>query len=280
MRALICVLALVALPATAAGPLPLNDTGIDVCHDNNYPRYPADCVLVAVDGGSAPRQDARFGRDAQAKAGTLAKIGGGGKGFDFTKIAGGACVRDNVTGLVWESKVNDVRSLHYMGWTYTWYDSAHNYYGNPGTPGGGVCGLNNNVCDSRCLTQDGLGCDGVCTIGFHCDTEKFVADVNAEGLCGYRDWRVPTVRELQSIVDYGRLPPAIDPDFFPNTNSSNFPNTGSTFEFIGYWTSSPSPADPNYAVSLAFGLDSSLYVHIDSRYRSNRYFVRLVRGGF
>jgi hypothetical protein len=32
-------------------------------------------------------------------------------------------------------------------------------------------------------------------------------------LAGHSDWRLPNVRELQSIVDYGRFHPAIDPVF-------------------------------------------------------------------
>jgi hypothetical protein len=42
-------------------------------------------------------------------------------------------------------------------------------------------------------------------------------------------WRVPRLRELETIVDYGRSNPAIDPVAFPQTPSENF------------WTSSPHP---------------------------------------
>lgn len=37
-------------------------------------------------------------------------------------------------------------------------------------------------------------------------------------LGGHDDWRLPTVRELQSIVDYGRLGPAIDPAFLAQSD--------------------------------------------------------------
>jgi len=40
-------------------------------------------------------------------------------------------------------------------------------------------------------------------------------------------WRLPTLKELQSIVDYDRHNPAIDTDKFPNTKSEPF------------WTNSP-----------------------------------------
>jgi hypothetical protein len=43
--------------------------------------------------------------------------------------------------------------------------------------------------------------------------------VNSIALCGYTDWRRPTVGELQSLVDYSRaLPgPAIQTVWFPNS---------------------------------------------------------------
>lgn len=59
---------------------PLNDTGIDSYSDDSHNG-------LTSEPATHPRQDARIGRDAQAKAGQLSKIGGGGKGFDFTKIA-------------------------------------------------------------------------------------------------------------------------------------------------------------------------------------------------
>jgi hypothetical protein len=103
--------------------------------------------------------------------------------------------------------------------------------------------------EATCAGQDGAyatGCpadgrfsdngDGTVTdICTGLEWQKEPADVNGDGLftypddaplwcnalayceglslAGHDDWRLPNVRELQSIVDYGRLEPAIDPAF-------------------------------------------------------------------
>lgn len=55
------------------------------------------------------------------------------------------------------------------------------------------------------------------------------ASLSLDGLGG---WRLPTMKELQTIVDRKRINPAIDPTAFPNTLTTFF------------WTSSPSAAAP------------------------------------
>ncbi len=51
------------------------------------------------------------------------------------------------------------------------------------------------------------------------DAAAYVAQVNSIALCGFTDWRVPNIAELQSIVHYGMGSgrPAIDPTWFPNS---------------------------------------------------------------
>jgi hypothetical protein len=223
MRILLIPLVLAfALPALGA--TPLNDTGITLCGDYAYGgsgthNKDVDCSLTTdAQGDPVPAgQDGHFGADAAAMAGVRYKIGGGEVGFDFTKIgadgtplviqdgvwdesgseAAGTkwdCVRDNVTALMWEVKRNDVSHLRHRGHTYTWYNPD-------GTTNGGRAG-----------TQDGGSCGGTSA----CDTQGYVAAVNAAGLCGHHDWRMPDRDELRSIVHYGRVNPAIDAGYFPN----------------------------------------------------------------
>lgn len=255
MRALIIPLALVSLAAQAG---PLNDTGIDFCRDHTTgvdTPVTASTTCTSDQGG----QDARYGRDPATQRGAMTKVGGGSKGFDFTKIANNgttlpasaalgsaatdwACTYDNNTGLMWEVKTNS--GLRNMNHTYTWYDSVHNYGGNAGTANGGSCQ----------------------TAG-RCDTEKFVADVNATNLCNHNDWRMPNVDELTNLADigiaYNSGNPTIDATHFPNTPSSYF------------WSGSPCASNSYSAWGVRFGYGNADY----DVGRSGGGSVRLVRGG-
>ena len=79
---------------------------------------------------------------------------------------------------------------------------------------------------------------------------------NAEKYLGHNDWRLPGVKELQSLVDYSRSPdtthsPAIDPVF----NSTAITNEGHQADFPFYWsaTSHVGPRGGGAAMYVAFG---------------------------
>ena len=51
---------------------------------------------------------------------------------------------------------------------------------------------------------------------------SWVSGLNATSYLGYTDWRLPTIKEVCSIVDLKRTGPSIDTSFFPNTLASSY----------------------------------------------------------
>jgi hypothetical protein len=106
------------------------------------------------------------------------------------------------------------------------------------------------------------GVDSTCT--WAQATGAWIAAINAEGgtgLAGHNDWRVPNVKELQSIVHYGLADPAIDPIFSPTTADN-------------YWSSTTFAFNPSSAWFVIF---EGGHVFIFDKNMSLR--VRAVRGG-
>ena len=100
----------------------------------------------------------------------------------------------------------------------------------------------------------------------------YVAALNASHFAGHSDWRLPNIKELLSIVDYGRSNPSIDPIFGPTAGGSNYAAYWSSTSWAAFYPQSNAwavdflDAYGNYAGTLAFGKSSSLR-------------VRAVRGG-
>ena len=154
------------------------------------------------------------------------------------------CVKDNSTGLIWEGK-NPVGSSSRLGTTkYTNYDSREvGQKWNPSTST-----YDPATEEELIAPTNSLG---------------YVKLVNKSGLCGYTNWRLPTLEELQAIVDEDQTP-KIDSTWFPNTQAAR------------YWTSTTYAPDPGQAWYVTFGTNLLIHTYI-YRYYIVLY-VRLVRG--
>jgi len=156
----------------------INDTGITAsqCLSND--------ALVNCSSTTTDAQDGQVGRDITANDNTDGKAG-----FSFMKISStGAelansatdwsCVKDMTTGLMWEVKTSANK-----GDTFTNYDNinADQKY------------ISTNVYEKPTQSDLDLATNSV----------GYKNSVNNAALCGYGDWRLPTLEELQGLVDYG-----------------------------------------------------------------------------
>ena len=234
----------------------INDTGVtlDGSANRNTEAYQSDY----------PGQDGHRGKDIIATHGLTRKAGSGAVGFDFTRLdLNGAeldddalpwnCLRDNITGLVWQVKSpSETSDLHSEGQRFTWFSESDN---------GGFEGALNPSSDSCNITNG------------NCNTQAYTEAVNEQGLCGFFDWRIPSPDELMSLVHFGKTSaPLIDTDFFLNLE----PDDGAPMWF---WTNQPNAdgvtetgAQSVWAIDFTSGVDGFL-----SKRQSHR--LMLVRAG-
>ena len=66
-------------------------------------------------------------------------------------------------------------------------------------------------------------------------TQKFIMGLNAAHFGGFSDWRLPTTDELKTLVDTSRAKPAINIDYFPDTQSSFYWSTSNSLHTIHAW---------------------------------------------
>jgi hypothetical protein len=145
-----------------------------------------------------------------------------------TVTANARCVTIHKSGLTWELKTDD-GGIHDRDNVYRW---------------------------------GGIGAEKTGTI-FSDDWNSLTNAANTEKLCGFDDWRVPTIDELNTLVSNTTTKPAIDTAIFPLTLAAP------------YWSVSTYQNYPEHAQTVDFGSGTSNYYN---GFRGDRLPVRLVRG--
>jgi hypothetical protein len=173
---------------------------------------------------------------------------------------GNGTITDNATGLMWEAKTN----CDITGSGTDLHDGDNSYPWSGFCSGLGPCGTNADCPTGQtCIGRDGQGTNMTIFM--------WVAALNAGSFAGHNDWRIPNIRELESIVDFGTSSPA--------TASAFNSGAGSCTENIGsktYWSSTTDADMTGFAWAVYFG-DGSL-ASTDKGVDMFRH-VRAVRGG-
>ncbi|MBH0019619.1 DUF1566 domain-containing protein [Pseudoalteromonas sp. SWXJ133] len=233
----------------------INDSGVGECFNN--------AQRINCGDEDFPAQDAELGRDSYAN--DLEKAGKGNLAFDYTKLNEFAdevgddssdftCIRDNLTGLVWEVK----SAASGVVPSTVLRDGQNHYIWDIGDTTSGV-------------TTAG-GANTTCPSNTDCGLRTYIDEVNALDFCGGTNWRVPTYNELLGLIDYGKQGQRvlIDESFFPNIPVSGAINSVN----LPYWTSQT--AADGTSLSQAYIIDMS--DGNDLAYpKENAAYVRLVR---
>ena len=214
--------------------LGLSATAVEAWDNNNTPPQPSSC------GNST------FPASGQTTPamGTMTHTGATVRDDGFVKAGGPLSYQDNGdgtitdlnTGLMWEKKSAD-GSLHDVFKSFVW---------------------SSPVTDTVWDWIDAINTE----VG------------NGIGFAGFNDWRLPNVRELLSIIDYGRLNPSVNPAFNNNVSPGCTVLTCSAISPVPYWSSTTVATNDVDAWTVEFGAG-----HVVAFLKSASNAVRAVRGG-
>jgi hypothetical protein len=170
------------------------------------------------------------------------------------------CVKDENTGLIWEVKTSptvipagdptksyagfveeevrlsnletddpDYKPYAYNNVHAAWQSANYAYYWfnenadiNGGSAGAsGPAGYDGYMMQQTCAfpNQNQVGYSSSTN---RCNTDLYAKYASALAVCGVKDWRMPTIEELRSILNYNPTDDGLDPNYFPFMNGYRY----------------------------------------------------------
>jgi hypothetical protein len=206
---------------------------------------------------------------------------------------GDGTITDRKTNLMWEKKVGlgtgpDSTSLHDADNRYNWVgycSQGVDVFCQPNAAAAAACSEGVQGDQTGCaICQPGQGTCSISSFPFFYPIVAttiwdWLVQLNTAQFAGYSDWRMPTVGELETIIDYTRFHPAVDlifngvPCNTPCTDIAN-PTCSCTQPDL-YWSATTFPGDASCTWHVLF---NSGWVDIDEN--GGFFYARAVRGGF
>lgn len=281
-----------AMQIIIQGDLKLNDTGVTKFYNDG--RFDA-----STPDAEHASQDADFGLDTDSDFNTTNgyaglfydKIDGAGNRLPANET-GHECVYDNHTGLTWEIKGDyfyhewsenptteeaDIENA----WAGQYYNNRNGRYMwnivDP-TKNGGTSGGQNDrelrppvLASMNCMFPDSdhpLHVVGVNQKG--CTSDNYEKVINKSALCGFVDWRLPTITELQTLVRYEDDLRGFDTAYFNDTDANEASPGNDDFVYL-----SATPSVDNEASVWCLEAKTR---RVKLCNKTDHHHVRLVRG--